>query len=168
MSAILAGEVFSQDAISARVLELGAAIGADYASRHPVVLGVLNSCAVFVADLTRAIPIDCQFDFIAMDRTPGGVRVRTSPAIPLHGRHVIVTDDCSYTGATLRCVSDAVRAQAPASLRICTLIAPASPGVRVDYFAFHPPRGRLAGYGADAQGRYRERPALYALEECPT
>ncbi len=50
------GEVlFDASAIAARVSELGTQISRDYEGRVPVLIGVLNAAATFLADLTRAV-----------------------------------------------------------------------------------------------------------------
>ncbi|MBV8148024.1 MAG: hypoxanthine phosphoribosyltransferase, partial [Candidatus Eremiobacteraeota bacterium] len=63
------GEVlFDAPAIERRVRELGAEISRDYAGKLPVFVGVLNAAAPFLADLTRAVSIPCEFDVIAVTK----------------------------------------------------------------------------------------------------
>ena len=61
------GEVYlAREEIHARVEELGAAIAADYKGREPVLVASLKTALVFVADLSRALPIVHNLDFIAL------------------------------------------------------------------------------------------------------
>src|SRR5919198_6165856 len=61
------GEVYlSADEIAARVAELGAEIAEDYAGREPLLVGSLKASIVFLADLTRALPILHQVDFVEL------------------------------------------------------------------------------------------------------
>ena len=46
--------------------ELGAEIARDYAGREPVLVGSLKASFVFVADLSRAIPIRHALDFVEL------------------------------------------------------------------------------------------------------
>ena len=62
--------LFDAPAIATRVRELGAEISQEYAGRVPVLLGVLNAAAPFLADLTRAVSIPCEFDVIAVTNIP--------------------------------------------------------------------------------------------------
>ncbi|MGZ4320267.1 MAG: phosphoribosyltransferase, partial [Gaiellaceae bacterium] len=76
------GDVFlSAEELRARVEELGAEIAADYADRDLLLIGLLKASFVFLADLSRAIPISHQIDFVELagygsDTTGGHSRVR--------------------------------------------------------------------------------------------
>src|SRR4029078_2695937 len=62
-----AGEVYLSAAeIAARVGESCAAIAADYDGREPLLVAPLKSSAVFLADLSRAIPILHAIDLIEL------------------------------------------------------------------------------------------------------
>ena len=54
--------------IQARVADLGAKISTDYAGKDPLLVGVLRGVFVFMADLTRAITIPIEVDFIGITR----------------------------------------------------------------------------------------------------
>ena len=61
------GEVYlSADELAARVDELGAEIARDYDGREPLLVGSLKASLVFLADLSRAIPILHALDLIPM------------------------------------------------------------------------------------------------------
>lgn len=153
--------------IAARVRELGAQISADYEGKDPLVVGVLNASAVFVADLTRAITVPSEFDFIAVGRYTDseGLRFVKDTSASVEGRHVILVEDTINTGLTLEYVVKTLRARKPASLELCTLLDRPShrvAGFDVKYRGFEIPDVYVVGYGLDFQGRYRELPALFA------
>ena len=58
--------LLTQKQIQQRVSELGAEISRDYAGKRIMLVGVLKGAAIFVADLARAITVDCTFDFLAV------------------------------------------------------------------------------------------------------
>ena len=57
--------LLSEDQIQARIGELGRQLTADYHGKNPIFVGILKGVVVFFADMIRAIPIDCQIDFMA-------------------------------------------------------------------------------------------------------
>lgn len=169
---MIAERLFERSAIAARVRELGAAISIDFAGKYPLVTGVLNSSAFFLADLTRAITIPCEFDFIAL--TPyasgEGVRFVKDTSASVEGRHVLLVEDTIDTGLTLQYVTTTLRAREPASLSVCTLLDRPHrriTGVEVKYRGFEIPDVFVVGYGLDYLGRYRELPELYAHGSWP-
>ncbi len=177
---MIADKLFDEAAIAARVRELGACIDADYAGDYPMIVGVLTSSAVFVADLTRAIEIPCEFDFIALsryreapDHTAGrseGIRFVKDTSASVEGRHVILVEDTIDTGLTLQYVTKTLLAREPASLEVCTLLDRPHrriAGVQVKYRGFEIPDVFVVGYGLDYQGRYRELPEIYAHGSWP-
>src|SRR5262249_27655103 len=61
------GEVsLTADEIAARVAQLGTQIGEDYAGREPILIGCLKSSFIFLADLSRALPIVHRIDFVEL------------------------------------------------------------------------------------------------------
>jgi hypoxanthine phosphoribosyltransferase len=55
-----------EDALRAKVAEIGAAISRDYASKDPLLVGMLKGGTFFLADLIRSISIPIGIDFIAI------------------------------------------------------------------------------------------------------
>ena len=169
---MIADLLFDEATIAARVGELGAAISVDYAGKMPLVLGVLASAAIFVADLTRAITIPCEYDFIALSRygEGEGIRFVKDTNVSIEGRHVILVEDTIDTGLTLRYVGKTLLAREPASLEVCTLLDRPHrriAGISAKYRGFEIPDAYVVGYGLDYQGRYRELPALYTHGSWP-
>src|SRR5262245_48349952 len=72
------GEVYlSQEEIRARVGELGAQIAADYEGREPVLVTILKGAFVFLADLSRAIPMPHALDFVVLAGYEGSLGGRS-------------------------------------------------------------------------------------------
>ncbi|MHB8230778.1 MAG: phosphoribosyltransferase, partial [Vulcanimicrobiaceae bacterium] len=88
----------------------------------------------------------------------------------VEGRHVLLVEDTIDTGLTLQYVVKALRARAPASLEVCTLLDRPHrrlAGIDVKYRGFEIPDVYVVGYGLDYNGRYRELPALYVHGSWP-
>jgi hypoxanthine phosphoribosyltransferase len=169
---VIAEKLFDQATIAARVREIGAAIASDYAGKNPMIVGVLTSSAVFVADLTRSIEIPCEFDFIALSRYSDseGIGFIKDTSASVERRHVILVEDTIDTGLTLQYITKTLRAREPASLEVCTLLDRPHrriAGINVKYRGFEIPDVFVVGYGLDYMGRYRELPELYAHGSWP-
>ncbi len=169
---MISEKLFDEETIQARVRDLGALIARDYAGKLPMIVGIMNASAVFVADLTRAIDIPCEFDFIALTRynDAEGIRFEKDTSASVEGRHVLLVEDTIDTGLTLQYVVKALRARAPASLEVCTLLDRPHrrlAGIDVKYRGFEIPDVYVVGYGLDDNGRYRELPALYVHGSWP-
>src|SRR5207247_9787594 len=90
------GDVFlSAEERGGRVSELGAQIAADYADRDLLLVALLKSSFIFLADLSRAIPSSHQLDFVQLagygTESPGGhsrVRLLQDVATALAGPDV--------------------------------------------------------------------------------
>ncbi len=162
------GEVlFDAAAIDRRVRELGAAISRDYEGKLPVLIGVLNAAAPFLADLTRAVSIPCEFDVIAVTKFSDveGIKFQKDTSASIEGRHIILVEDTVDTGMTLGYVVKALLARQPASLAVCTLLDRPTrriADIQIRYRGFEVPDVYVVGYGLDYLGRYRELQALYA------
>ena len=69
----------SREELELRVEELGAQIAADYDGLEPILVASLKTALVFVADLSRALPIVHNLDFIDLatyDGNGGGRAAR--------------------------------------------------------------------------------------------
>lgn len=150
-----------------RVLALGTDITADYAGRPPLLVGVLKGAFVFMSDLSRAIELPVEFDFMAVSsygsatRSSGVVRIIKDLDLDLAGRHVLIVEDIVDSGLTLAYLRKNLAARDPASLEVCALLVKDGlQRVELDlkYVGFHIPPVFVVGYGLDAGERYRNLP----------
>jgi hypoxanthine phosphoribosyltransferase len=167
-----------EDAIQAKVTELGARISADYAGSELTLVSVLKGSLPFMADLMRAISIPVQIDLMEVSsyggtatESSGLVRILKDLSSSIDGRHVLIVEDIIDTGLTLNYLVRYLKGKNPASLRICTLLdKPARRLVEIpiDYLGFQIPDQFVIGYGLDYGERYRNlrfvgvlRPEVY-------
>ena len=168
-----------RDEIQSRVEELGAEIAADYGGREPLLVAPLKSSLVFLADLSRALPILHHLDFVelapydasATQRPqPPGIRLLKDLDSDVHGRDVVIVEDIVDTGLTLNYLRRNLGARSPRSLRAVTLldksvrrIVP----VPLEHRGFDIPDVFVVGYGLDFQALYRNVRDLLSVPDLP-
>lgn len=163
------------EALATRVKEIGEAISEDYrdADTPPIVVGVLNGSFVFVADLMRAIDIECEVDFYKLSSygvekvSSGEVTELKAVDAKLAGRHVVVVEDIVDTGLSMRYILNRISELKPASLRAATLLRkPDALKVEVDldYVGFDIENLFVIGYGLDYGQLGRNLRAIYILD----
>jgi len=159
--------VVGQDQIRARIAELGAQIGADYADDPPLLVCVLKGAFIFLADLARAIHLPIEVDFMAVSsygastRSSGVVRIVKDLDIELAGRHVILVEDIVDSGLTLTYLRRNLAAREPASLEVCALFVRQGnqkTQEELRYVGFEIPPAFVLGYGLDVGERFRNLP----------
>lgn len=164
--------VFSQEEIKRRIIELGKQISRDYVGKPLVVIGVLKGSLYFLSDLTRAIDIPLQLDFIAIGNysretnRKGIVRITKDLDLDITDKHVLLIEDILRTGLTIGYLVQNLEARQPASVRVCTLLSNPQQqliNVPVEYSGFEIDRRRLVGYGMDIQEEYRHLPYIAEL-----
>ena len=165
--------VVGEDELKARIRELGKELTADYDGRPPLLVGVLKGAFVFMSDLSRAIDLPVEFDFMAVSsygsatKTSGVVRIVKDLDLDLTDRHVLIVEDIVDTGLTLRYLLDLLAARGPASIHTCVLMSkptPGQPAMNIDFVGFEAPDAFVVGYGLDAAQLYRNLPYIAALE----
>jgi hypoxanthine phosphoribosyltransferase len=169
------GEVLiSEEALRARVSELGAQISRDYAGQDLLLVCVLKGGVMFLTDLMKQITIPHSIDFMAISsygtgvrKSSGIVRILMDLSADITGRNVLVVEDIIDTGHTLDYLLDMLRTRGPASLRVCCLLDKPSRRevpIPVDYLGFSIPDKYVFGYGLDLDQLYRNLPLIATLK----
>ncbi len=162
-----------EEALRARVRELGGKISQDYEGKEPLLVGILTGSVVFMSDLIRHLTIPCQLDFMATSsyaehtESTGVVRILKDLEQSIEGRHVIIVDDIIDTGLTMDHLLEMLKTRYPASLKVCALLDKAPRRLRyvpIDYKGFVIPDKFVVGYGLDYAGRYRNLPFVCVLK----
>jgi hypoxanthine phosphoribosyltransferase len=161
--------LISEEDLSKRVRELGQLISRDYAGKKPAIVAVLKGSFVFLADLVRAIDIECTIDFLAVSSygngtsSSGVVQITSDITWPVDGRHVLLVEDIVDTGLTMQYLLDNLSTRKPASIKVCTLLhkpARARVEVPIDYKGFTIDDHFVVGYGLDFKQCLRNLPFI--------
>jgi hypoxanthine phosphoribosyltransferase len=160
------------DRIQKRVGEMADQISIDYAGKPLVIVGVLNGCLMFLADLVRHLDHPLRIGFIQAssyrgESTTSGELVFGAEILPdLVGVNVLLLDDILDTGQTLSRLSAVFRKRGVASLKIGVFvrkIGRQTVAVEPDYVGFEIPDKFVIGYGLDYNDEYRHLPFLAEL-----
>lgn len=164
------GDVYlTRTQIAARVAELGAEIARDYSGLEPILVAPLKSSVVFLADLTRAVPIPHALDLVELapyvGTQDGGIRLLKDVDAPIAGRHVLIVEDVVDTGLTLNFLVRTLGLHEPESLHAVTLLdrpyRRLVDDIPLRYSGFTVPDELFAGYGLGLDERWRAFPDLH-------
>lgn len=165
--------LIAEDALQARVAELGSMISQDYAGKSLHLVCILRGGVLFLTDLMRHISTPHTIDFMAVSsygtsrQTTGQVRITLDLKDEIHGRDVLLVEDIVDSGYTIASVLSFLRTRHPNSLRVCTLLdKPERREVEVpiDYRGFIIPNKFVFGYGLDLDEFYRNLPFIACVD----
>ena len=161
--------LITEEALQARIRELGAEIRAEYADRPITCIGVLKGSFLFMADLIRAIGGDVRCEFLGVSsyhggtRSTGVVRITEDLRHPIEGQDCLVIEDIIDTGLTMDYLLRMLEVRRPRSLKTVTLLdKPAHREVPLtpDFVGFTIPDEFVVGYGLDLGEFYRNLPYI--------
>jgi hypoxanthine phosphoribosyltransferase len=163
----------SEEQIRQRVRELGQQISKDMEGKNPLLIGVLNGCFMFAADLAREITIPFEISFVKLASyegilSTGKVTEVMGLSEDISGRTVIIVEDIIDTGRTMRQMLNSLSVRRPASIHICTLFVKPDKleePIDIDYAAFSIPNDFIVGYGLDYDQQGRGLKEIYTLVE---
>ena len=168
----------TEEQITTRVAELAAELDKKYAGKDVLLIGVLKGAVMFMADLSRAMQIPVQMDWMAVSSygsgtaSSGVVRILKDLDADVLGRHVLIVEDIIDSGLTLSWLVANLEARGSASVEVVTLLRKpdaAKVEVNVAHVGFDIPNEFVVGYGLDYSEKYRTlkgvailSPAVYA------
>jgi hypoxanthine phosphoribosyltransferase len=164
--------VYSEEQIQKRVRELAKQIDRDYKGKTLHVVGILEDCFIFMADLVRrlTIPVICHFMKAEIHDTSEGAtalrEIMYTSKVEATGRDVLLVDGVLQSGLTLAHLYSYVLAQNPSSVRTASLIEKSGErkvDVSTDYVGFKSNEKFLVGYGLSYQEKYRNLPFVARL-----
>jgi len=165
--------VISDEDIQKRVNEIAINLSKKFKDEVPILIGILNGSFIFMADLIRALDIDCEMDFIKLasykgSHSTGTVRLLKDISAEITGRHVVIIEDIIDSGLTIKFIKDRMQDAAPASLMIVTLLLKpdvANLDFPIDIVGFEIAPDFVVGYGLDYDQKMRHLPAIYRIEK---
>ena len=158
--------IATEDQLAAKIAELAARVDADYKDKNVLLVGVLKGAIMAMADLTRAMQIHIEMDWMAVSsygsgtKSSGVVRILKDLDRDITGRHVLIVEDIVDTGLTLSWLKSNLFSRGAASVEILAILRkPEAAKVDVDvkYVGFDIPKEFVVGYGLDFDEKYRKR-----------
>jgi hypoxanthine phosphoribosyltransferase len=165
--------IFSEAVLQSRIRQIGRQISEDYAGRDLILVSILKGSLYFFADLSRAIDIPVQLDFITIGtftnatNQAGVVRITKDLDLDITNRHVLLIEDIIRTGLTTGYLVQILETRRPASIKVCTLLLNPDQqliNVPIAYTGFTISKTRLVGYGMDVQENMRNLPYIAQLD----
>lgn len=170
----LAEVLIPEEALKARLKELGDEISRDYAGKTITAICILKGGVMFLTDLIRNIKPPVAIDFMSVSsygvgsrRSDGEVRITYDLTTSITGQHVLIVEDIIDSGNTLHSVMEMLRTRNPASLNVCTLLDKVSRRevpVPIKYSGFEIPNKFVFGYGLDMDEYYRNLPFIGVVD----
>jgi hypoxanthine phosphoribosyltransferase len=156
--------LIDESELDRRIVELAAAVDADYEGRDLILVGVLKGAVMLMADLSRAMKHPLEMDWMAVSSygsgttSSGVVRILKDLDRDITGKHVLVVEDILDSGLTLSWLLRNLRSRGPASVEVLTMLRkPDAVRVAVSpaYVGFDIPNEFVVGYGLDYAEKYR-------------
>jgi hypoxanthine phosphoribosyltransferase len=160
------------DRIRTRVQEIAAEIARAYEGTPVTVVGILNGCLMFLADVVRHIDLPLRVAFITASSYRGTATVAGKLEIhdallpDIAGRHILLIDDILDSGKTLTRVVAHLIDKGATSVKVGVLLrkvgrqeVPFEP----DFVGFSIPDKFVVGYGLDFNDEYRHLPYIGVL-----
>lgn len=168
-------EVFiRENELHEKIKSLAARINEQYQGKEVIFIAILNGAFMFASDLLKSITLPCEISFVKVSSYHGGMSTsgRVDELIGLNasieGKEVIILEDIVDTGITIDKIITLLKAESPASVKVCTLLykpdafkgkkAPELVGITI-------PNKFVVGYGLDYDEKGRNLREIYQLKE---
>ena len=154
----------TEEQIANRIEELAREIENKYEGKDLLLVGVLKGAVMFMADLSRAIQLPVNMDWMAVSsygsgtQSSGVVRILKDLDADVLGRHVLIVEDIIDSGLTLSWLMSNLTARGAASVEVVALLRKpdaAKVEVEVAWVGFDIPNEFVVGYGLDYAEHYR-------------
>ena len=165
--------ILEEAAIVRRVGELAREINQACDGAPVTIVGVLDGCLIFLADLMRRFEMPLDVVLVRIKTYLDSDVPQKTPVISpddlcrVSGRRVLVVDDIYDTGATLAALKKSLYEAGVAEVKACALLEKKRSPVRtreLDFVGFLIPDVFVVGYGLDYAGLYRNLPYIAELE----
>ena len=165
--------LISMEQIETRCKELGAQISKDYEGKSFIVVGLLKGSVPFLAELSKYLDGDIEFDFMDVSiyhgtESIGDVKMNKDLDKSIKGLNILLVEDIVDTGRTLNTVKKLMYNKGANDVKIVTLLD--KPERRVvtidcDYIGFEIPDAFVVGFGLDYNQKFRQLPMIAILDE---
>lgn len=161
--------LITKEEIDEQIKIVGKKIDELYDGNPIVLVSILKGSFVFMSDLSRAVTVPCEIDFMCAKSyyqgtvSTGLVNITMDLDRDISGCHVVIVEDIVDTGRTLNDIVKLLKTRNPLSIRVVTLLD--KPSRRLvdfnpDYSLFTIPDLFVIGYGLDCGEYFRNLPYI--------
>lgn len=163
--------MIDRETIADNMRRLAVQLRMEYQDKNPILIGVLNGCFIFMADLIREMAVECEVDFIKLssyreNMQSGDIELRKDVDADLRNRHVLLVEDIVDTGNSLAFLRRHLNSKGAASFAIASMFVKPNavrPGTVIEYVGMEIPNDFVVGYGLDYAQQWRQLPDLHVL-----
>ncbi|WP_337329021.1 hypoxanthine phosphoribosyltransferase [Chryseolinea sp. T2] len=158
--------------VQAQVKALAEMINADYQSKAPVFLPILNGSFMFASDLMKQIDVPNKISFVKVSSysgtaSTGQLKTLVGLELSLFNQDVIIVEDIVDTGLTLQKIVNELKELGTRSVEVVALLR--KPPARekkmdVKYVGFDIENDFVLGYGLDYDGHGRNLTDIYRMK----
>lgn len=166
--------LLSEEDIQNRTRELGKQLSEDYKNNRLVVVSLLKGSFIFTADLVRQMTIPVKIEFMTTSsyghgqESSGVINIISDVKSDLTGYDVLVVDDITDSGLTMKHVMEHLKKKNPSSVKCCVLLdKPERRQVELvpDYLGFTIADKFVVGYGLNYGDYYRNIPYVFVVTD---
>jgi hypoxanthine phosphoribosyltransferase len=159
----------SRRRIQQEVQRMAIALHHDLKNETPLFIPLLNGAFIFISDLARAYPGNCEISFVKLSSYAGTqsrkiIATHFGLTESIEGRTIVIVDDVIDSGLTLQYFIQELKKQKPKKiLVVALLVKPLALQYDLDvhYKGFEVGNEFLVGYGLDYDGLGRNMPDIY-------
>lgn len=164
----------SEEDIANRLKELGKQLSEEYRNKNLMVISLLKGSFIFTADLVRNMDIPVKIGFMTTssyghgEQTSGQVSMLSDITDDIQGYDVLVVDDITDSGLTMKFVMDHLKTKNPSSVKCCVLLDKPSRRKNElvpDYCGFTIEDKFVVGYGLNFGDYYRNIPYVFVVTD---
>ncbi len=162
---------YDAERIAARVGELAAFLDREFVADPPALVSILKGSSFLLADLARrmSVPVSCEYISVSRHPAPDEIlRIDFATEFPMAGRPVVLLKDVVNSGVIETYLLTHLAAAGASPIRLVAIvdkIAERKTELKVDFALFSAERGRFAGYGMEAGGRWAHLPYIAEVYE---
>lgn len=160
--------LFDQQQLRQRITELGAEISAAYEGESVVFVSMLKGSLYFLADLSRAVTIEANYDLVAVTSQKVRMQLTRDITLQIEDKHVIVVEEIVRTGLTTNYLLQHLETKNPKSLQVCALLSNPNEqliDLPMPFIGFMIDQTRVIGYGMDYKEHGRTLPFIAKLDK---
>lgn len=145
---------FEKEEVELAITKLATLLNLEYEHQENkeeiLVIGIMEGAYLFLQKLLGLLKFNVNLKLVSMRDTNGDIRLKAGKVA---NKRILIIDELVDTGATIDFFRQTLEPMKPEDIKVCTLFTKKK--VPVDYYGLELPQGKLAGYGIDIDGLYR-------------